>query len=172
MGGLKVAVCDPVPLTAVKVAALLVVEDSHWLLLHYSKCCHPIPDDEIVAILNPGKGMMIHQIGCTNIRKLTKEEPQRVLAMEWDDSVEGDFRANMRIELLNHQGTLATLTNTIASCDSSIIHLKTDEKESNVYFIDLELTTRNRVHIADIMRKIRHMPEVQKVSRHSQYKNT
>ena len=150
----------------------VAIKGTEGLLLHYSKCCHPIPDDEIVAILNPGKGMMIHQIGCTNIRKLTKEEPQRVLAMEWDDSVEGDFRANMRIELLNHQGTLATLTNTIASCDSSIIHLKTDEKESNVYFIDLELTTRNRVHIADIMRKIRHMPEVQKVSRHSQYKNT
>jgi RelA/SpoT family (p)ppGpp synthetase len=150
----------------------VAIKGTEGLLLHYSKCCHPIPDDEIVAILNPGKGMMIHQIGCTNIRKLTKEEPQRVLAMEWDDEVEGEFRANMRIELLNHQGTLATLTNTIAGCDSSIVHLKTDEKESNVYFIDLELTTRNRVHIADIMRKIRQMPEVQKVSRHSQYKGT
>ena len=42
------------------------------------------------------------------------------------------------------------------------------EKESNIYFIDLELTTHNRVHLARVMKKIRTMPEVQRVSRHSQ----
>ncbi|MCP3863200.1 MAG: hypothetical protein GY695_08690, partial [Aestuariibacter sp.] len=43
-----------------------------------------------------------------------------------------------------------------------------EEKESNVYFVDIELTTYNRVHLANVMRKIRTMPEVQRVSRHSQ----
>ncbi|MET1219249.1 MAG: bifunctional GTP diphosphokinase/guanosine-3',5'-bis pyrophosphate 3'-pyrophosphohydrolase [Glaciecola sp.] len=148
----------------------VAIKGTEGLVLNYSKCCYPIPDDEIVAILNPGKGMMIHQIGCSNIRKLAKDEPQRVLPMEWDSEVQGDFKVSVRIELLNHQGTLATLTNAIASCDSSIINLQTEEKESNVYFIDLELTTHNRIHFADIMRKIRNMPEVQKVSRHSQHK--
>ena len=59
----------------------------------------------------------------------------------------------------------------VAMCDSNIINLATDEKESNVYFVDMEITTRNRVHFADIMRKIRHMDQVQKVSRHSQNKH-
>ena len=80
----------------------------------------------------------------------------------------GEFKASLRIELFNHQGTLATLTNTISGCDSNIIGLQTEEKESNIYFIDLELTTHNRVHLARVMKKIRTMPEVQKVSRHSQ----
>jgi (p)ppGpp synthase/HD superfamily hydrolase len=149
----------------------VAIKGTEGLLMHYSKCCYPIPDDEIVAILNPGKGMMIHQHGCTNIRKLAKEEPQRVLAMEWSDNVEGDFKVSLRVELINHQGTLASLTNTITMCDSNIINLATDEKESNVYFVDMEITTRNRVHFADIMRKIRHMDQVQKVSRHSQNKH-
>lgn len=149
----------------------VAIKGTEGLLMHYSKCCYPIPDDEIVAILNPGKGMMIHQHGCTNIRKLSKEEPQRVLPMEWDDSVDGDFKVSVRVELINNQGTLAKLTNAITACDSNIINLVTDEKESNVYFVDLEVTTRNRIHFADIMRKIRIMPEVQKVSRHSQNKH-
>merc|ERR1712146_545616 len=63
------------------------------------RCCHPIPDDEIVAILSPGRGMAIHQIGCNNIRKLTREEPQRVLPMQWDDNPQGEFKASLRIEL-------------------------------------------------------------------------
>ena len=114
--------------------------------------------------------MLIHQTGCSNIRKLSKEEPHRVLVMQWGDEMDGDFHAALRIELINHQGTLATLTNTVASCDSTIVGLQTEEKESNVYYIDIELTIKNRLQLANVMRKIRTMPEVQKVSRHSQAK--
>ncbi|TPV58566.1 bifunctional GTP diphosphokinase/guanosine-3',5'-bis pyrophosphate 3'-pyrophosphohydrolase [Aestuariibacter sp. GS-14] len=146
----------------------VAIRGTEGLLVTYARCCHPIPDDEIVSVLSPGKGMTIHQNGCPNIRKLAKEEPQRVLRMQWDEEPQGEFKASLRIELINHQGTLATLTNNIASCDSNIIGLQTEEKESNVYFVDIELTTYNRVHLANVMRKIRTMQEVQKVSRHSQ----
>jgi len=148
----------------------VAIRGTEGLLVHYSRCCHPIPDDEVVAILSPGRGIVIHQTGCTNIRKLSKEEPQRVLPMEWDEVPHGDFKAALRLELFNHQDTLASLTRTIASSDSSIINLQTEERENSVYIIDIELTTKNRVHLAKIMRKIRAMPELQKVSRHSQYK--
>lgn len=146
----------------------VAIKGTEGLLVTYPRCCHPIPGDEIIAILSPGRGMVIHQVGCSNIRKLSREEPQRVLPMQWDSEAQGEFKASVRIELINHQGTLATLTNNVASCDSNIIGLQTEEKESNVYYIDLELTTKNRVHLAKVMRKIRSMPEVQKVSRHSQ----
>ena len=146
----------------------VAIRGTEGLLVTYARCCHPIPDDEIVSVLSPGKGMTIHQNGCPNIRKLAKEEPQRVLRMQWDEEPQGEFKASLRIELYNHQGTLANLTNNIASCDSNIIGLQTEEKESNVYFVDIELTTYNRVHLANVMRKIRTMPEVQRVSRHSQ----
>jgi len=148
----------------------VAIKGTEGLLVNFARCCHPIPGDHIVAILSPGKGMVIHQNGCRNIRRLIKEEQHRVLPMHWDEEPQGEFQASVRVELINHQGTLATLTNTIASCESTIIGLQTEEKESNVYFIDLELTTLNRIHLARVMRKIRGMDEVQKVSRHSQSK--
>ena len=148
----------------------VAIRGTEGLLVSYSRCCHPIPNDEIVAVLSPGKGMTIHQTGCSNIRKLSKEEPHRVLIMQWGEDVLGDFHASLRIELINHQGTLATLTNTVASCGSNIVGLQTEEKESNVYYIDIELTIKNRLQLANVMRKIRTMPEVQRVSRHSQAK--
>ncbi|WP_340677797.1 bifunctional GTP diphosphokinase/guanosine-3',5'-bis pyrophosphate 3'-pyrophosphohydrolase [Paraglaciecola sp.] len=149
----------------------VAIKGTEGLLVSYSRCCHPIPDDQIVAILSPGRGMVIHQNGCSNIRKLCKEEPHRVLVMQWGSNVSGEFNAALRIELINHQGTLATLTNTVASCGSNIIGLQTEEKESNIYYIDIELTTNNRLQLANVMRKIRIMPEVQRVSRHSQSKH-
>jgi guanosine-3',5'-bis(diphosphate) 3'-pyrophosphohydrolase len=149
----------------------VAIRGTEGLLVSYSRCCHPIPDDEIVAVLSPGKGMTIHQTGCSNIRKLSKEEPHRVLVMQWGgDDVLGNFHASLRIELINNQGTLATLTNTVASCGSTIVGLQTEEKESNIYYIDIELTIKNRLQLANVMRKIRIMPEVQRVSRHSQTK--
>jgi guanosine-3',5'-bis(diphosphate) 3'-pyrophosphohydrolase len=148
----------------------VAIRGTEGLSVHFSRCCHPIPGDEVVAILSPGRGILIHQTGCTNIRKLSREEPQRVLPMEWDDVPHGEFKAALRLELFNHQGTLAALTSTIVSCDSSIINLQTEERENSIYVIDIELTTKNRVHLAKVMRRIRSMPELQKVSRHSQYK--
>lgn len=148
------------------------VVGTEGMLVTYPKCCYPIPDDEIVAVLSPGKGMVIHQTYCSNIRKLTKEEPYKVLPMKWGEHQNTEFKASVRVELENHQGTLATLTSMVAACDSNVVGLQTEEKASNVYSIDLETITHNRVHLARIMRKIRSMPEVLKVSRHSQTKQS
>ena len=148
----------------------VAIKGTEGLMVHFSRCCHPIPDDEIVAILSPGRGVVIHQTGCTNIRKLSKEEPQRVLPMLWDIDAQGDFKAALRVDLVNKQGTLASLTAAIADSDSSIINLQTHERDDGSLAVDVELSTRNRVHFATIMRKIRTLPELQKVSRHSQYK--
>lgn len=148
----------------------IAIKGTEGLLVSYSQCCYPIPGDEILAVLSPGKGMLIHQVGCRNIRKLAKEEPQRVLPMEWEENASGEFKASLRVELINRQGTLATLTNNISGLDSNILSVQTEEKESNIYYIDLELTCRDRQHLAAVLRKIRTMPEVQTVSRHSKTK--
>lgn len=146
----------------------VAIRGTEGLVVSYSRCCHPIPGDEIVAVLRPGKGLAIHQTGCSNIRKLSREEPNRILTMQWDDEVHGDFNASLRIEMINHQGTLASLTGAVATAGSNIVSLQTEEKESNVYYIDIELTIENRLQLANVMRKIRTMPEVERVSRHSQ----
>ncbi|MFW8591998.1 bifunctional GTP diphosphokinase/guanosine-3',5'-bis pyrophosphate 3'-pyrophosphohydrolase [Glaciecola sp. 2405UD65-10] len=145
----------------------VAIKGTEGLMVHFSRCCHPIPDDEIVAILSPGRGVVIHQIGCNNIRKLSKEEPQRVLPMFWDKDAHGDFKASLRVEASTHQGTLAALTSAIAACDSSILNLQTLDRDDGNLSIDIELTTRNRIHFATIMRKLRTLPELHKVSRHS-----
>ncbi|MDF2177968.1 bifunctional GTP diphosphokinase/guanosine-3',5'-bis pyrophosphate 3'-pyrophosphohydrolase [Aliiglaciecola sp. CAU 1673] len=148
----------------------VAIRGTEGLLVSYGRCCHPIPGDEIIAVLSPGKGMVIHQSGCRNIRKLSKDEPHRVLPMNWEADAQGEFKASLRVELVNRQGTLAKLTGAISAAESDIISLQTEEKESNIYYIDLEVTTSNRIHLANIMRRVRAMPEVQKVSRHSQSK--
>ncbi len=136
------------------------------LMVSYGKCCHPIPGDPILARVNPGKGIVIHHELCKNIRDFDKER-ERHFAVEWDSEREKDqdFLAGLRVELVNHQGALAKLTSIIAQADSDISNISAEEKEGRIYVVDIVLSTRDRIHLAGIMRRIRVIPDVLRVAR-------
>ena len=70
--------------------------------------------------------------------------------------------------MINHQGVLAQLANTIAATGANIQSISTEGKDARVYQVNLLITTRSRIHLADVMRKIRVMPDVLRVSRSRQ----
>lgn len=138
------------------------IKGTEGMLVSYGKCCRPIPGDLILAYLSPGKGLMVHQQGCRNIKGY---EPGALFPVKWDSDIDNEFIAKLRIEIINHQGALAQLTNVIAKCGSNVHSLNSGEKEAGLYMIDIELTCRDRIHLADIIRKIKVMVDVQRVIR-------
>ncbi len=138
------------------------IKGTEGMLVNYGKCCRPIPGDSILAYLSPGKGLMVHQQGCRNIKG---SQENQLFPVKWDSDIDRDFIAKLRIEIVNHQGALAKLTNVVAKCDSNVHTLNSGEKDSGLYAIDMELTCRNRIHLADIIRKIKVMVDVQRVVR-------
>ncbi len=142
------------------------VKGADGMLVTYANCCRPIPGDPIIAHISPGKGLVIHLDSCRNIQNHL-DEVDKYMAVEWDMSLDSDheYRTEIRVELINHQGVLADLTNAVAATGSNIHNIATDEKDGRVYVVDLLITTKNRIHLANIMRKIRVLPDVTKVSR-------
>ena len=147
-------------LTATK--GKMPIKGTEGMMVSYGKCCRPIPGDSILAYLSPGKGLMVHQYGCRNNKG---HEQGSLFPVRWDTDIDRDFIAKLRIDILNHKGALAALTNVIARCGSNVHSLNSGEKESGLYLIDMEITCRNRIHLADIIRKIKVMPDVQRVIR-------
>ncbi|CAM3762175.1 MULTISPECIES: bifunctional GTP diphosphokinase/guanosine-3',5'-bis pyrophosphate 3'-pyrophosphohydrolase [Rahnella] len=144
----------------------LPIKGADGVLITFAKCCRPIPGDPIIAHVSPGKGLVIHHESCRNIRGYQKE-PEKFMAVDWDDHQETDqeFIAEIKVDMFNHQGALANLTAAINAAQSNIQSLSTEEKDGRVYSAFIRLTTRDRVHLANIMRKIRIMPDVIKVTR-------
>jgi len=140
------------------------IKGTEGMLVNYGKCCRPIPGDSIVAYLSPGKGLMVHQQGCRNIKGQGQDQGQ-YFPVKWDTDIDRDFIAKLRIEIVNHQGALAALTNVIARRESNVHTLNSGEKDSGLYVIDMEITCRDRIHLADIIRKIKVMVDVQRVVR-------
>jgi guanosine-3',5'-bis(diphosphate) 3'-pyrophosphohydrolase len=138
------------------------IKGTEGMMVSYGKCCRPIPGDSILAYLSPGKGLMVHQHGCRNNKG---HEQGSLFPVRWDTDIDRDFIAKLRIDILNHKGALAALTNVVARCGSNVHTLNSGEKESGLYLIDIEITCRNRVHLAKIIRKIKVMGDVQRVVR-------
>jgi GTP pyrophosphokinase/guanosine-3',5'-bis(diphosphate) 3'-pyrophosphohydrolase len=142
--------------------AKMPIKGTEGMMVSYGKCCRPIPGDSILAYLSPGKGLMVHQHGCRNNKG---HEQGSLFPVKWDTDIDRDFIAKLRIEIMNHKGALAALTNVVARCGSNVHTLNSGEKDSGLYLIDMEITCRNRVHLADIIRKIKVMIDVQRVVR-------
>ena len=142
----------------------LAIKGADGLLLSFAKCCRPIPGDDIIAHVSPGRGLVIHRRECKNVRGY-EEEPGRYFPVQWDNKPDSQFVSEIRVEIVNHQGALARLTQAITRTGCNIHGLKTEEIDATIYYIDVALTINDRKHLADVMRQIRKMPHVQRVSR-------
>ncbi|MGF1778471.1 bifunctional GTP diphosphokinase/guanosine-3',5'-bis pyrophosphate 3'-pyrophosphohydrolase [Vibrio nomapromontoriensis] len=142
----------------------LPIRGAEGILLTFANCCHPIPDDSIIAHVSPGRGLVVHRETCPNVRGHQKE-PDKYMAVEWSDSYEQEFTAELKVDLHNHQGALADLTNVIAKTGSNIHGISTEERDGRLYTVTVLLTTKDRVHLAGIMKRIRVMPHALRVRR-------
>ncbi len=132
----------------------------------FAQCCQPIPGDHIIAHITPGKGLVIHNYNCLNIRDQDKD-PDKFLNVEWDQSVTAnmDFQTGLRIELENRQGILSEISNAVDLAGSRIESINSEIKDESTYIIRLTVTVRDRLHLAGVMRRIKAIPNVQKIFR-------
>lgn len=132
----------------------------------FAQCCMPIPGDHIIAHISPGKGLVIHNFNCSNIRDMAKD-PNKFLDVNWDREVAAsmDFQTGLRIELENRQGILSEISNAVDIAGSQIDSINSEIKEGKVYIINLTVTVRDRLHLAGIIRRIKTIPNVIKIFR-------
>jgi guanosine-3',5'-bis(diphosphate) 3'-pyrophosphohydrolase len=123
-------------------------------VLSFANCCHPLPGDEIIGYLSSGKGIVVHREECPNVVELRKS-PERCVAIEWDRDVQGDYRAELRIEVINRPGVLATVAAAIAAADSNIENVEYVERDAAAATLLFALEVKNRKHLADVIRRVR-----------------
>ncbi|BDA62534.1 MULTISPECIES: bifunctional GTP diphosphokinase/guanosine-3',5'-bis pyrophosphate 3'-pyrophosphohydrolase [Shewanella] len=143
---------------------LMPIRGAEGMLVTFANCCRPIPGDAVIAHVSQGKGLVVHMENCANIRGY-QGEPDKYIPVQWDN-VEGvEYQANLRVEIVNHQGALAKITSIIAAEGSNIHNLSTEERDGRVYLINLRISVKDRIHLANVMRRIRVLPEVLRTSR-------
>lgn len=142
----------------------LLIKGAEGTVVSFGKCCRPLPGDAIVGYLNAGRGIMIHRDNCKNVASY-KKNPDKWIEVEWERQINADFAAELRLEVANKRGVLATLAAAIATTDTNIETINTSERDGNVTTVHLLLDVHDRAHLARVMRQLRTLPEVLKLAR-------
>jgi guanosine-3',5'-bis(diphosphate) 3'-pyrophosphohydrolase len=143
----------------------LAIRGTEGLLVTYARCCHPLPGDNIIGHLSAGRGIVVHRDNCKNLLSEMRDNPEKALALHWDPEVDQEFSAALRIEMINKKGVLATLATHLSELGSNIETITMAEKDATLTVINATASVRDRTHLARIIKRIRKLPNVVRVSR-------
>ncbi|XKH60156.1 bifunctional (p)ppGpp synthetase/guanosine-3',5'-bis(diphosphate) 3'-pyrophosphohydrolase [Halomonas sediminis] len=141
-----------------------VISGSEGMVINFARCCHPLPGDPVVGHLSVGKGIVVHRAECRNIAE-HKNDPDKLFTLEWSDEINEDFPVGLRIEIESRRGLVAELAGLVTDADANIEHIGIEERDVRLSTVHLTLAVKGRVHLARIIKRIRNMPNVEKITR-------
>ncbi len=130
--------------------------------MHAAECCHPIPGDGVVGQLNASEGMVLHHSKCNAMNDGNKQD---WIEVDWQAKPGQLFKTGIEIRSQNKRGSLANVTRTIADAGSSIEDLKLNQRGGSVTELLFLVEVEDRVHLARVLRAIKGVDGVVKVSR-------
>ncbi len=142
----------------------LAIAGTEGMVVTYARCCFPIPGDDIMGHLSAGRGVVIHRNSCGNLAEFRKQ-PNKWISVAWKNQVSGDFNVEVIVDVINRVGVLAAVASNIAGTRTNIEHVSVVERDGDVSALVFMLQVSDRIHLARVIRSIRSMPDVLKVSR-------
>jgi guanosine-3',5'-bis(diphosphate) 3'-pyrophosphohydrolase len=135
------------------------VED---LLVKFSRCCNPVPGDEIVGFITRGKGVSVHRSDCTN---LANESPDRIIEVEWESEIQGTYPVDIEIVGNDRVNLLTDVMNAISELKLYLSAAKARSKKGGTAYINLTLEISNSAQINLIFNRIKKVDGIQQVYR-------
>ncbi|MBV9576000.1 MAG: RelA/SpoT family protein, partial [Gammaproteobacteria bacterium] len=143
----------------------LFIKGTEGLAITYATCCRPIPGDPIAGLVKIGHGLEVHMLHCNNLQHYHHQQ-DRYVALSWEDKIAGDFSVDLKVDLINRRGSLASLTLAISEAESNIENIRAQESDRHHFHVDITISVRKRTHLARILRRIRKSKDVIRVVRH------
>jgi len=142
----------------------MAIQGAEGVMLQYAKCCLPIPGDKIIGHVSTGKGLVIHQTDCRNIGYL-RDDPEKCIYLEWADNLDEEFSVNLKIEAESHRGIIAELATSASTTKAGVVGIDIKEHEGQLAHVHMEITVTDRVHLAMVMKKLRRLKNVNRITR-------
>ena len=142
----------------------LVIKGTEGMVMHFAKCCRPIPGDPVMGIVTKGRGMVIHTESCRNLAE-NKHPHEHLLDVQWEPGVDEEFPVEICVVVANRRGVLASVAAAIGECDSNIENVAIDERDGLTNTLQFTVSVHNRQHLAEVMRRVRGINSVMRITR-------
>ena len=148
----------------------IVVEGIHDVAVRFSKCCSPVPGDEIVGFVTRGRGVSIHRTDCINVINLPEEDRVRLIDAEWNVSAdgknsEGVYSAEIKIYANNRSGVLVDLSKVLTENKIDVTSMNVRTSKQGTATISIGFEIKGKEHLNEIIAKIRNVESVLDIER-------
>lgn len=142
----------------------ITIAGSEGSAVSFGVCCLPVPGDKIMAFMSSDKGLVVHRVSCSNVREFRKH-PDRCVDVIWASITKGMFPVAVRIIARNTPGVLANISANISEVGSNIETISQPEANPETATLLLNISVKDRDHMARILRRLRRNSNVIRVQR-------
>jgi GTP pyrophosphokinase len=135
------------------------------VLIRFSRCCNPLPGDDIVGYITRGRGVSIHRRECDNIKAHSSEEQERMVGVMWDSEVDSIYPVDVEIFGLDRSRMVTDVMNAVLDSRTHILGINARVSKDKMAHIQLSIEIRNLGHLYNVMQKIRRVKDVTSVER-------
>ncbi len=138
------------------------------LLYNFARCCRPVPPEDIAGYITLGRGVTVHRQDCGNFENLQSRHPERVIDVDWGDSPDAIYPAELRVTAFDRQGLLRDISTVLADEKVSVTNVQTNtDKRSMQVDMRIAITVPGLPTLSRVMGRIEQLPNVTAVRRHA-----
>ncbi|REK75961.1 RelA/SpoT family protein [Paenibacillus paeoniae] len=136
------------------------------LLVRFARCCNPVPGDAIVGYITRGRGVSVHRMDCLNIPfGMDGEEAERVIEVEWEESVEANYSVDIEITGHDRRGLLNDVLHAVSESKTNISAVTGRSVKNKMGLIHMTVLIRNVDHLSSVVEKIKRVQDIYSVHR-------
>ncbi|MFW6092344.1 MAG: RelA/SpoT family protein [Pseudomonadota bacterium] len=144
----------------------VAIRGGEGLVINYGRCCGPIPGDAIVGHITPGRGFVVHVETCPNMVEIRRKRGGRdIIPAHWAATTRAEFLTFLRVDVRRRKGIIATIAAAVAEADAGMEAINVEERNAEVTSISLDVSVRDRTHLARVMRRLRATGDIISISR-------
>ena len=147
----------------------IVVKGIDDMAVRFSKCCNPVPGDEIVGFVTRGRGMTIHRTDCVNMLHLSAAERERLIDAEWENNAEteggGQYLAELKMYANDRQGLLLDVTKVFTEEKIDVRSMNTRTSKKGTATLEMGFIVKGREQLNLIIKKLRNVEGVLDIER-------
>lgn len=125
------------------------------IMVRFSKCCSPVPGDEIVGFITKGRGVSIHRKDCTNLKSMSDEEKERLVEVSWGEEKGKGYSAEFQVESEDRTGLLADIMQLITNDNLQLTSLNAKSMKNGVAVMNVMVTVDSKEKLNTLMKKIK-----------------
>ena len=157
-----------VPVQISNTGNAIVVKGIHDVAVRFSRCCNPVPGDDIIGFVTRGRGVSIHRKDCINVQTMITEDRSRLIEARWetDGAVSGEkYTADIKIFANDRQGLLADVSRILTENNISIISLNTRTSKQGLATMETSFQVSSREELKNVTEKLRQIDSVIDIER-------